>query len=187
MSYDGGSYNSSGFKIFIFSIVFSFSFFIYICFVHEGINLKEIPEGPPMGSESTLAGASGGGSDSSSKVDVSAVTQPWLESADMVVHGQKLYQQVCALCHGPKGLGDGVAGRSLPSPPRNFVEGKWKSRGTAQALFEVLQKGQGQYMASFAHLPKNDRWALVHYIRSLTQNKVSDDPGKLEAFGKTVE
>ena len=183
MSYDGGSYNSSGFKILIFSMVFSFIFFIYICFVHEGVNLKEIPEG------AALEGVSGGESDLSapSKVDVSAVTQPWLESPEMVVHAQKLYQQVCALCHGPKGLGDGVAGRSLPVPARNFVEGKWKSKGTAQALFEVLQKGQGQYMASFAHLPKNDRWALVHYIRSLTQNKVSDNPGKLEAFGKTAE
>ena len=80
-----------------------------------------------------------------------------------------------------------MAGGSLPLKPRNFVEGKWKSLGTAQALYGIIQKGQGQYMASFSHLPKNDRWALVHYIRSISKNKVLDDPKELESFGNTAE
>jgi len=32
-----------------------------------------------------------------------------------------------------------------------------------------------------------DRWSLVHFIRSITHNKIKDDPKKLEEFGKTAE
>lgn len=181
MSYDSGSYNSSGFKIFAFSMAFSLLFFIYIGFVHEGVDLKEIPEESPQG---TVAGKT---PSAPQTVDVSGVTNPWVESADMITHGQKVYKQVCALCHGDGGMGDGAAGQSLPEKPRNLVEGKWKSEGTTEALYKVVRDGQGKYMAPFKHLPKNDRWAVVHYIRSITKNKVEDDPAQLEAFGKTAD
>jgi hypothetical protein len=42
-------------------------------------------------------------------------------------------------------------------------------------------------MASFGHLPAADRWSLVQFIRSITQNKVKDDTAKLEAFAKTAK
>ena len=178
-SYDSGSYNKSGWFVFLFSISFSFVFFIYIGVFHEGVDLKEIPEDLPT--ESTLA------KEVKPTVDINAVTNPWVETEDMVIHGQKVYQQVCALCHGKTGKGDGLAGRSLPVLPRDFVKGKWKTSGSSKDLYEIVTKGQGSYMASFAHLPKNDRWAVVHYIRSITQNKVKDNPKELEEFGKAAE
>ena len=181
MSYDSGSYNNSGFKVFAFSMAFSLLFFIYIGFVHEGVDLKEIPEN--IATEENLADTEV----TPQAVDISGVTNPWVESADMITHGQKVYQQVCALCHGNGGRGDGMAGKSLPEKPRSFIEGNWKSQGTAEALYTVVKEGQGKFMASFAHLPKNDRWAVVHYIRSITKKKVADDPAQLEAFGKTAE
>lgn len=182
MSHDRGSYNSSGFKIFAFSMLFSLCFFIYVGFLHESIDLKEVPEevvttDPTQPGETTAL----------PEVDVSDVTNPWVESGDMIARGQKVFKQACALCHGDMGMGDGVAGRSLPEKPRDFVEGKWKSEGTAEALYKIIKDGQGQFMASFSHLPKNDRWALVHYIRSITKNKVEDDPTQLEAFGQRAE
>ena len=181
MSYDSGSYNDSGFKVFAFSMAFSLLFFVYIGFVHEGVDLKEIPDEVLQNLDDT--------SDKAvlPLVDIGDVENPWVESADMIAHGEKVYQQSCALCHGKGGLGDGVAGQSLPEKPRNFVEGNWESQGTLEALYEVVRKGQGKYMAPFAHLPKNDRWAVVHYIRSITKNKVVDDPTQLEAFGKAAE
>ena len=182
MHYDQGSYNSSGFKIFAFSMVFSLSFFVYIGFIHEGVDLKEIPEEP---AQEQMEGS--GESPISETIDITGVTNPWMESAEMIAHGQKIYKQACAICHGPGGMGDGAAGKSLPEKPRDFVEGSWESEGTAKALYKVIKDGQGKFMASFAHLPKNDRWAVVHYIRSITKNKVEDKPSQLEAFGKTAE
>ena len=73
-------------------------------------------------------------------------------------------------------------------PPRNFVEGKWKNGGDSATLFKTISTGiPGSSMASFAHIPAPDRWSLVQFIRSLTKNKIQDDPAKVEAFAKTVK
>ena len=42
-------------------------------------------------------------------------------------------------------------------------------------------------MAAFAHIPKNDRWAMVHFIRSISKNKVNDEDAEVEEFAKTAE
>ena len=109
----------------------------------------------------------------------------WIATEDLIAHGNKVYQAQCALCHGAKGLGDGTPG--LIPPPRNLVEGKWTLGGSSKELFSTLQKGiEGTSMVSFKHLPKRDRWALVHYIRSITKNKVPDDEKELEEFAGEV-
>jgi hypothetical protein len=45
----------------------------------------------------------------------------------------------------------------------------------------------GTSMAAFGHIPVKDRWALVQFVRSITQNKEKDDPAKLDAFAKTAK
>ena len=112
--------------------------------------------------------------------------KPWISSDNLVQKGVKVYKAQCALCHGPKGLGDGNPG--LIPPPRDLVEGKWKlGKGSKEHLFRILIDGvPDTSMVSFKHLPKIDRWALVHYISSITKNKVEDDPKKLEDFAKTA-
>jgi hypothetical protein len=42
-------------------------------------------------------------------------------------------------------------------------------------------------MASFSHLPKKDRWSVIQYIRSITHNKIPDDPAKVEQFAQTAQ
>lgn len=41
--YDPGSYNQSGMRAFMFSMVVTMVFFVYVAFVHKGVDLKEIP------------------------------------------------------------------------------------------------------------------------------------------------
>jgi mono/diheme cytochrome c family protein len=177
------NYNRGGYIAFLFSMVFSLAFFIYVSLVHPGINLKEIPEQPAAGAEQTLAG---GGA--AAAVDVSKIEKPWVESPDMAAHGGKVYAQNCAVCHGDKGAGDGAAGQALNPKPRNFIEGAWKYGGDSAGIFHTVTTGvPGTSMASFAHLPAVDRWALVQHIRSITKNKVKDDPAKIEAFAKTAK
>ena len=178
------SYNRGGYIAFLFSMIFSLAFFVYITVVHPGVNLKEIPEGTAP-ADQTLAGA---GEAQPKDVDVSKVEKPWVESADMATHGARVFANNCAICHGPKGLGDGPAGLSLNPRPRNFVEGKWKNGGDSATLFNTISNGiPGSSMASFAHIPAQDRWSLVQFIRSITKNKIKDDSAKVEAFAKTAK
>jgi mono/diheme cytochrome c family protein len=174
------TYNRGGFIAFLFSMIFTFAFFIYIVAIHPGVDLKEVPEegaaqGPAV-AQGTAAPA---------QVDVSKIEKPWEPNEDMVAHGKAVFQQNCAICHGSEGHGDGPAGKSLVPPPRNLVKGEWKRGGTSIALFTTVTKGlEGTSMASFAHLPVQDRWSLVQFIRSITNNKGEDKPAELEKFAQ---
>jgi mono/diheme cytochrome c family protein len=165
------TYNRGGLIAFIFSMVFSLVFFVYIALFNSGVDLKEVPD------EAFSAGAAA--------FDITKVEKPWEPGEAMVTHGGKIYQNNCASCHGEKGAGDGVAGQAIVPPPRNLIEGKWKKGGTSIALYTTLLEGiPGTSMVAFKHLSKNDRWALVQFIRSITQNAEADDTAKLEEFAK---
>jgi mono/diheme cytochrome c family protein len=176
------SYNRGGFIAFLFSMVFSLAFFVYIVAVQPGVDLKEVqPEGAATQSVTSKAKPI-------KPSDISKITKYWVENEDMVNHGAKIFSNTCAVCHGATGEGDGIAGKALKPPPRNFVEGKWKVGGDSISLFKTLQTGiPGSGMASFSHLPVADRWGLVQFIRSITKNKITDDAAKVEAFAKTAK
>lgn len=179
--YEYGDYNKGGLIAFAFSMIFTLGFFIYISLIYEGVDLGELP--------AQATAADGGGAQDAAAgadFDVSQVTDPWISSDGLIAHGKSLFNMQCALCHGESGRGDGVAGSGLIPPPRDLVEGDWQRGGTSIELFETLTEGfgVGSSMASYAHLPAVDRWALVHYIRDLTENEVPDDPQALEEFGK---
>ena len=178
------NYNRGGFIAFVGSVIFSLAFMAYVSLMHKGIDLKEVQQEQAMANQN--GGAAPGGE--AADADVSNVAKPWESSPDMIAHGRKVFVTNCAMCHGQEGKGDGPAGMSLNPRPRNFIEGKWKQGGRTQDLFKTLITGiPGSSMVSFKALPKNDRWSLVHYIRSITQNKVPDDAKALEAFAKTAE
>lgn len=179
------NYNRGGFIAFIGSVVFSLGFMAYVSLMNKGIDLKEIQENQALQQTQAAGGAAGG---EPADVDVSKVPNPWVATKDLEAHGRKVFVTNCAMCHGQDGKGDGPAGASLNPKPRNFVEGKWKQGGSSADLYKTLVTGiPGSSMVSFKSLPKVDRWSLVAYIRSITQNKVADDPAKLEAYAKTAE
>jgi mono/diheme cytochrome c family protein len=177
-------YNKGGYLAFMFTMIFCFAFFFYISFIQPGVDLKEVEEQAAAQADQVLvdAGAAKKG------IDIASVEKPWLEDSGVAQHGAGVYKNNCAVCHGNEGKGDGPAGGALVPPPRNLIEGKWKKGGSSVELFVTLQKGiEGGSMASFAHLSVADRWALVQFIRSITKDKVADDPAKLEAFAKTAK
>lgn len=183
MSLNQSDHNKGGMIAFVFSMIFTLGFFVYVSFLSGGVDLKEVAE--EADATQTLAG---GEAAAPKKVDVSGIKEPWIESEDLIAHGNQLYQTNCALCHGADGLGKGPAGGGLNPPPRNLVEGDWKIGGSRLALFKVLQEGiPGTSMQAYKHMPVVDRWALVHYVRSITENKVADDDAEVAAKAPSLQ
>ncbi len=83
----------------------------------------------------------------------------------IVEQGEKLAKTNCVTCHGPKGKGDGAAAVALNPKPADWTS-KHVQDETDGALFWKISNGRGP-MPPWKHLPENDRWALVRYIRSL--------------------
>lgn len=178
MSDSNEQYNRGGMIAFIFSMVFVFLFFIYIVFIHPGVNLDEKVVDPAAASEQGAVPV----------FDIASVKEPWVANPDVVTYGKKVFATNCAMCHGNEGKGDGPAGASLKPPPRNMVEGKWTQGPGMTDHFKVVTNGiPGSSMASFAHFKAADRWALVQFIESITQNKSTDTPEKVAEFAKTAK
>ena len=76
-----------------------------------------------------------------------------------------LYQQQCGSCHGATGAGDGPAGGGLDPAPIAFTDRERARERSVFALYQVIEQGlEGTGMASYAHLPAEDRWALAFRI-----------------------
>ncbi len=164
-------YNKSGFRVFNGCMIFTAVFFIYIAFIHPGV--KNVDKNLVKDYNPNLQAKT---------FDLTAVEEPWVSSGEMITAGQKVYSANCVACHGADYKGVAAMGA------RNLIEGNWKKGGTSIALYKTLQNGLESdpkvpaIMASFKHLPKNERWAVIHLIRSITKNEVADDKDELVKF-----
>jgi len=114
-------------------------------------------------------------------VDVKLVGKP---TDELLAKGADLFVKNCVSCHGEKGEGNGVAGAGLTPKPRNFTIGDaWKNGRKISGIYKTLEEGiAGGGMASYSYLPVDDRFALVHYVRSfkkddapeITEEELSD-------------
>lgn len=178
MSEMNDDYNRGGMWAFAFSIIFVLAFFFYLVVISKGVDLGENVRDPNAATEQQKK----------PELDIDKVAEPWVSSPELVEYGHKFFLTNCAMCHGNEGKGDGPAGQALNPHPRNFVEGKWTQGEGIIAHFKVLQHGiPGSSMASFAHFKPADRWAVLQFIESITNNKSKDDPAKVAEFAKTAQ
>lgn len=105
----------------------------------------------------------------------SKFSKPWVSTPELIAHGKAQFQNQCVTCHGAEGRGDGAAAAGLNPKPRNFtaVEG-WKNGRKPSQIFTTLTKGLGG-MPSFGSAPADDRWGLVHYVRTLGAHQAEKD------------
>jgi mono/diheme cytochrome c family protein len=90
---------------------------------------------------------------------------PLAKSDKVIADGKKIADTNCVPCHGPKGQGDGPAAVALPLKPANWTSTAVQAEADGE-LFWKITNGRGP-MPPWKHLGEKDRWALVHYIRSL--------------------
>jgi mono/diheme cytochrome c family protein len=87
--------------------------------------------------------------------------------ADAVAAGADVYKSNCAACHGDTGRGDGPAGKSLDTKPRNLVE--FQSLVGDDYLYWRISTGiDGSAMIPWKGVLTDDQiWQVIAFIRTL--------------------
>lgn len=92
------------------------------------------------------------------------VKNPVAKSDKVLAGAKKAFEVNCVSCHGARGLGDGPAAGALPVKPANWTSPVTQGM-TDGEIFWKISNGRGA-MPPWKHLAENDRWALVHFVRT---------------------
>ena len=91
-------------------------------------------------------------------------------TAENLASGKELYNIYCAICHGDKGNGDGYLVREdggvFPAQPANFLSDDFIQSGNGR-YYHALIYGKNVMSGYADKLSANERWNVIHYIRSL--------------------
>jgi len=98
--------------------------------------------------------------------DADKLENPYANDAKAAAKGKKLFKQMCAICHGVKGKGDGMAAAGLTPKPANFTSKDLQSQ-TDGAIYWKLTEGKAPMAAYKDMITEAQRWELVTYIRTL--------------------
>lgn len=92
------------------------------------------------------------------------------DSAKALYVGMKMYETNCAVCHGLKGEGGesahSVVSAAMALKPPALVSDKVRAMSDGQ-VYHIITMGQGVMGPYASHVPQNQRWQLVNYIRQL--------------------
>lgn len=83
-----------------------------------------------------------------------------------VERGAKVFASVCWTCHGPAGQGDGPAAAGLATAPARLSAAEVQAQSNG-ALYWKITHGRDPMPAYEELLSREERWAVVHYIRTL--------------------
>ena len=96
----------------------------------------------------------------------SDLINPFKGKESATAEGKKIFNQMCVLCHGIYGKGNGEAGLSLEKKPANFLALNVMNQ-TDGAIFWKITQGNPPMVSYEGLLSEEQRWKLVNYIREL--------------------
>lgn len=118
----------------------------------------------------------------------------------LIEHGQWVYRGLCIGCHGVDGDGNGAVWtladkyapeHKLPRKPRDFTQAVFKIRSTPSGsfptdddLFKSISRGlvADMDMPAFKFLPERDRWAVIAYIKTLSERWEEEEEWQEDAI-----
>jgi mono/diheme cytochrome c family protein len=119
-------------------------------------------------------------------VDVKIAGVPTKEA---IAKGASLFRANCISCHGETGMGDGPTSVTLNPKPRNFHAALgWTNGRKIAQMFRTLQEGIVKNgMASYNYMPAEDRFALIHYVRTFANDFPVDSTSELMELETTYQ
>lgn len=89
--------------------------------------------------------------------------------------GKKRFDTYCSPCHGYYGKGDSRLRGQFPAPPSLHSQKvtNWKDAN----IYHVITNGQNSMPSYASSISRDDRWAIIHYLRVLqrSQNALDSD------------
>ena len=126
----------------------------------DAVQPQEMANAPPVGILAIEAARVFSRAEAQNKL-----RNPRPASDEVLVEGAELYRIYCLMCHGEAGGGDGAMAvffRRIPDLRTPYIQNY-----TDGLLYTVLREG-GIEMPRYAEaLNVGERWAVVHYLRSL--------------------
>ena len=119
-------------------------------------------------------------------------TIPLPVTAQFMARGQERYNISCSPCHGAAGDGKGITtkfGMTVIADLHDVATRKVPQQSDGE-LFNTISHGKGLMQGYAANVSREDRWAIVAYVRALQRGRLSlrtDVPAPdLEALTKTL-
>ena len=116
-------------------------------------------------------------------------------SAAAIEHGKAVYERRCSGCHGEKGDGKGNAPETVLfaiALPRDFTAGVYKFRTTPTGsvpldsdIYRTITVGiRGTAMPPWFNLSEDDRWDVVHFLKTFSPDFKEYPPDAPIAIGR---
>ena len=91
-----------------------------------------------------------------------------LDKSNRVLNaGKQIYTQLCAVCHGNKGAGDGVTAAALRPKPADFTTPAFQEQTDGEIYYKVTE-GRPPMPGFKTQLSEQQAWAIVHYLRTFS-------------------
>lgn len=123
------------------------------------VALPQMPEG-------TIPVA--GGVEITRVADPSTLVNPLPRTPETVERGRAVYDIACLMCHGPRADGNGTVGQSFHPLPTNLRDPKVQTQPDGLIFYRV-SFGFERQPPLYYTVAEEDRWAVIHFIRSLAE------------------
>jgi len=98
-------------------------------------------------------------------------TNPVAATAASLREGGRFYRELCLICHGERGDGNGPWRDKLATDPSDFTDAKRIAAMTDGEIFWRLSKGRGLMPGFEKQLNERQRWSVVNHLRTFAKSQ----------------
>ncbi|MEP1305416.1 MAG: cytochrome c [Balneola sp.] len=94
-----------------------------------------------------------------------------LEKSERILNGGKqIFVQLCSVCHGKVGAGDGITAAALNPKPADLTSVAFQEQSDGTIYYKI-REGRPPMPGFKTQLSEQQTWAIVHFIRSLKKEE----------------